>query len=60
MEAQAIELTGGCQLFFGPKREAVAHAANLKCVISGWGVSCHSLSLCWLPRLLSGPAGMKQ
>lgn len=45
MEAQAIELTGGCQLFFGPKREAVAHAANLKCVISGWGVSCHSLSL---------------
>lgn len=35
MEAQAIDLTGDRQLFFGPQREAVAHAANLKCVISG-------------------------
>lgn len=34
-EAQAIGLTGDRQLFFRPEREAVAHAAILKCVISG-------------------------
>lgn len=39
MEAQAIGLTGDSLLFLGPKSEAVAHAPNLKCVVSGQAAS---------------------
>lgn len=45
MEAQAIDLTGDCQLFFGPKREAVALAANPE-MRDQWMRCVLSLSLC--------------